>query len=126
MFTPPVESKVDGPLATLTLGTASGGTNWPGGSYDPETHTVYVVCVQRLPDAHRLGAAAEGDFGHELRRGHGRAGKCACATGPGENSGADAITTARARRRPWRHTPAAAVARRTPRPQAEVVAAAEG
>ena len=19
-----------------------GGTNWPGGSYDPETHTVYV------------------------------------------------------------------------------------
>ncbi len=29
-------------LATLTLGTASGGTNWPGGSYDPETHTVYA------------------------------------------------------------------------------------
>ena len=29
-------------LATLTLGIASGGTNWPGGSYDPETHTVYT------------------------------------------------------------------------------------
>ncbi|HEX3879314.1 MAG TPA: PQQ-binding-like beta-propeller repeat protein, partial [Bryobacteraceae bacterium] len=42
VFTPPVESKPDGPMATLTLGTASGGTNWPGGSYDPETHTVYV------------------------------------------------------------------------------------
>jgi quinoprotein glucose dehydrogenase len=42
VFTPPVESKLDGPLATLTLGTASGGTNWPGGSYDPETHTVYA------------------------------------------------------------------------------------
>jgi quinoprotein glucose dehydrogenase len=42
VYTPPVESKADGPLATLTLGTASGGTNWPGGSYDPETHTVYV------------------------------------------------------------------------------------
>ena len=42
VFTPPVESKLEGPLATLTLGTASGGTNWPGGSYDPETHIVYA------------------------------------------------------------------------------------
>src|SRR5690349_4551711 len=40
VFTPPVESKLPGPLATLTLGTASGGTNWPGGSYDPDTHNV--------------------------------------------------------------------------------------
>ena len=29
-------------MATLTLATAAGGTNWPGGSYDPETHIVYV------------------------------------------------------------------------------------
>ena len=35
-------SKLAGPLATLTMGTASGGTNWPGASYDPETHTVYA------------------------------------------------------------------------------------
>jgi quinoprotein glucose dehydrogenase len=42
MFTPPVVSKVDGPLATLTMATSGGGTNWPGGSYDPETHIVYV------------------------------------------------------------------------------------
>ncbi len=42
VFTPPTPGKVGGPLATLTLGTAAGGTNWPGGSYDPETHTVYV------------------------------------------------------------------------------------
>src|SRR2546422_1212636 len=42
VYTPPVVSKLEGPLATLTLATASGGTNWPGGSYDPETHTVYV------------------------------------------------------------------------------------
>ena len=38
----PSRARPDGPLATLTLGTASGGTNWPGGSYDPETHTVYA------------------------------------------------------------------------------------
>ena len=37
IFTPPVVSKIDGPLATLTLASAGGGTNWPGGSYDPET-----------------------------------------------------------------------------------------
>jgi len=42
VFTPPVVSKIDGPLATLTLGTADGGTNWPGGSYDPETHLLYA------------------------------------------------------------------------------------
>jgi quinoprotein glucose dehydrogenase len=42
VFTPPLESKTGGPLATLTLGTASGGTNWPGGSYDPQTHTAYL------------------------------------------------------------------------------------
>jgi quinoprotein glucose dehydrogenase len=42
IFTPPVVSKVDGPLATLVSPGAQGGTNWPGGSYDPETHTLYV------------------------------------------------------------------------------------
>ncbi len=42
IFTPPVVSKIDGPLATLTAPGATGGTNWPGGSYDPETHLLYV------------------------------------------------------------------------------------
>ena len=42
VFTPGVVSEIDGPLATLTLGTAGGGTNWPGGAYDPDTHTVYA------------------------------------------------------------------------------------
>ncbi len=39
IFTPPVVSKIDGPLATMTAGFA---TNWPGGSYDPETHIAYI------------------------------------------------------------------------------------
>jgi quinoprotein glucose dehydrogenase len=42
MFTAPVVSKPQGPLATLVLPSATGGTNWPGGSYDPETHMVYT------------------------------------------------------------------------------------
>ena len=40
-FTPPVVD-TESQHGTLTLGTGGGGTNWPGGSYDPETHTFYV------------------------------------------------------------------------------------
>ncbi len=40
MFTPPIVSKSEGPLALLTRALA--GTNWKGGSYDPETHVAYV------------------------------------------------------------------------------------
>lgn len=42
IFTPPVVSKLEGPLATLVFGCCQGGTGWPGGSYDPETHMVYT------------------------------------------------------------------------------------
>src|SRR5215467_13464766 len=42
MFLPAVVSKVDGPIQAITIGTLGGGTNWPGSSYDPETHTVYA------------------------------------------------------------------------------------
>jgi quinoprotein glucose dehydrogenase len=48
IFTPPVVSKADGPLATLALATAGGGTNWAGGSYDPETHTAYVFSQRSI------------------------------------------------------------------------------
>ena len=42
IFTPPVVSTLGGPLATLAMATAGGGTNWPGGSFDPETQILYV------------------------------------------------------------------------------------
>lgn len=42
LFTPPVVSKVEGPLGTLVSPSGRGGANWPGGSYDPETQTLYV------------------------------------------------------------------------------------
>jgi quinoprotein glucose dehydrogenase len=42
IFTPPVVSKAEGPIATLAMGTQGAATNWPGGSYDPETHVLYV------------------------------------------------------------------------------------
>jgi len=42
LFTPPVVSKAGGPLGTLDIGCCQGGTNWAGGSYDPQTHLLYV------------------------------------------------------------------------------------
>ena len=42
VFTPPVVSKPEGPLGTLAMATANGGTVWQGGSYDPETHIAYM------------------------------------------------------------------------------------
>ena len=48
IFTPPVVSRIEGPLATLAMATAGGGTNWPGGSFDPETKTLYVSSNKSL------------------------------------------------------------------------------
>jgi quinoprotein glucose dehydrogenase len=88
VYTPPVESKIGGPLATLTLGTASGGTNWPGASYDPETHIVYAyacnACLTPIGLVHPPKTLSDMDFvagtaGQEVRN----------RTGPGENAGAD-------------------------------------
>ncbi|MFN2444775.1 MAG: pyrroloquinoline quinone-dependent dehydrogenase [Vicinamibacterales bacterium] len=42
LFTPPVVSKWEGPLGTLMLPNVTGGANWPGGSLDPETNTLYI------------------------------------------------------------------------------------
>ena len=42
IYTPPVVSNPNGPIATIMVGAANGGTNWPGGSFNPENHTVYV------------------------------------------------------------------------------------
>jgi len=42
IFSPPTVSKADGTLGTITSPGSTGGANWPGGSYDPETHKLYV------------------------------------------------------------------------------------
>jgi quinoprotein glucose dehydrogenase len=48
IFTPPVVSKLEGPLSTLALATAGGGTNWAGGSFDPETRIAYIPSQKSL------------------------------------------------------------------------------
>jgi quinoprotein glucose dehydrogenase len=89
VFTPPTASKASGLLATLTLGTAGGGSNWWGASYDPETHTVYAsasnasltpIGLVRSPKEVSDMNFILGTDGQEVR----------IARGPGENAGADA------------------------------------
>ena len=41
IFTPPTVSEADGVIGTLMLPSQTGGTNWNGGSIDPETGIVY-------------------------------------------------------------------------------------
>jgi quinoprotein glucose dehydrogenase len=89
VFTPPVESKLDGPLGTLTLGTAAGGTNWPGGSYDPETHTVYAFACNSC--LYPIGLLPAPKDISDMRYVAGQAGQAVeNRAGPGENAGADA------------------------------------
>jgi len=89
VFTPPIVSQIDGPLATLTLGTASGGTNWPGASYDPETHILYAFACNACLTP--LGLVQPPKEVSDMNYVAGTAGqKVQMRTGPGENVGADA------------------------------------
>lgn len=49
IFTPPSLATKDGTLGTLALSAGSGGTNWPGGAYDPESHIAYVPSQSAAP-----------------------------------------------------------------------------
>jgi quinoprotein glucose dehydrogenase len=42
LYTAPIVEKTDGPFGVINLPGYIGGINWPGGSYDPETCTVYT------------------------------------------------------------------------------------
>ena len=48
MFTPPTVSKWEGPLGTLLLPSVTGGANWQGGSFDPESRILYVYSVTSI------------------------------------------------------------------------------
>src|SRR6266699_2653056 len=48
IFTPPVVSKWEGPLGLLSMAVGGGGSEWAGGSYDPETHIAYIPSRRQL------------------------------------------------------------------------------
>ena len=89
MFTPPVISKVGGPYKTLSLNNASGGTNWPGGGYDPETQTVFVPALNAAIVTRGLVVPPQGYS--DAKYLEGEAGQAfSIAGGPGFGSASDA------------------------------------
>ncbi len=103
VYTPPVVSKLEGPLATLTLGTASGGTNWPGASYDPETQIVYAFACNACLTP--IGLVKPPKEVSDVDYFAGTAGQpITIRTGPGENAGADAKQEKRDPKAPPRPT----------------------
>ena len=59
LFSPPIVGDAKGLLGALQVGNTLGGTNWPGGGLDPETHVAFVMAsnagvsaysVQHRPD----------------------------------------------------------------------------
>src|SRR4029079_2286257 len=59
-FTPPVVSGAEGPRGTIQLTVNGGGTVWAGGSFDPETHIMYVYS-RRQPASLGLGKPDAGE-----------------------------------------------------------------
>ncbi len=65
LFTPPVVSKVDGPLALLMTPSSVGGPNWPGGALDPETNILYIYSQTLVSPIGLVPAdPAKSDFGY--------------------------------------------------------------
>jgi quinoprotein glucose dehydrogenase len=64
MFTPPVESKKEGPWGTLGMATAGGGSNWPGGSVDVETGVVFVSSQSTISSISVIPSGERSDTGY--------------------------------------------------------------
>ena len=67
IYTPPVVSRWEGPLATLVVPSIGGGSNWEGGSVNPDTGILYVGS-NTSPSAVGLLPAdpAVSDFGYRM------------------------------------------------------------
>lgn len=90
IYTPPALSKESGPLATLVLGPATGGTNWPGGSFNPENHTVYVYACNACLGTNGIVTPPQGFT--DLPYVEGQAGQpVTMVYAAGANQGADAV-----------------------------------
>jgi quinoprotein glucose dehydrogenase len=94
IFTPAPVSKTEGPIAGFR---SSGGTNWPGGSFDPETHIAYIPSFTAMPILGLLPPPTKEFSDLPYVSGNAITG-VRYISGPGENVGADAVSTAPAAR----------------------------
>ena len=54
LFNPPILGTNDGLLGSLSIGNLGGGTNWPGGGYDPEMHVAFAPASNSGVNSHSL------------------------------------------------------------------------
>jgi glucose dehydrogenase len=94
IFTPAPVSKTEGPIAGFR---SSGGTNWPGGSFDPETHIAYIPSFTAMPILGLLPPPTKEFSDLPYVTGNAITG-VRYISGPGENVGADAVSTSPAAR----------------------------
>jgi glucose dehydrogenase len=65
LYTPPVLSSLDGPIATIQVPADTGGANWPGASFDPETNRLFIHSHTAAYTAAVVPAnSATSDFGY--------------------------------------------------------------
>jgi quinoprotein glucose dehydrogenase len=62
IFTPPTVSVPEGPWGTLMLPSQAGGTNWPGGSLDPETGIIYLYTYTQVVSLGLINDPARSDM----------------------------------------------------------------
>lgn len=72
IFTPPVVSKAEGPWATLTASLS--GSNWMGGSIDPETGIVYAGSARNILGIGLVPSGTRSDVGYISGRAEGARG----------------------------------------------------
>ena len=95
MFTPPVVGDPNKFLGGISMGNATGGTNWAGGGFDPETHTVYVQAANAFVSSVSVRKSPEGFS--DIRYVAGREDQpFRVMEGPGYGSAADAQQPKRA------------------------------
>jgi len=89
IFTPPLVGKPEGPIAALLSPGNQGGTNWPGGAFDPVTHLLYVFS-QSTVQANTLVQAnpSASDMRYVAGRGGAPGGRGGAAAGGGRGGGA--------------------------------------
>jgi quinoprotein glucose dehydrogenase len=88
-YNPPLLGSLTGLLGAINIGNLGGGTNWPGGAYDPEGHTVYVQAANAGIGGTSLVAPPNGFS--DIRYVMGVAGtQFSVSEGPGFGSAADA------------------------------------
>ena len=86
IFTPTVVSRAEGPIASFR---SSGGMNWPGFSFDPDTHIAYVPSFVSFPPVALLPPPSKEFSDIDYVEGFATTG-VRYVSGPGENVGADA------------------------------------